>query len=1058
MDHTGYDVEEPPPAHLYDPKRPLLMSRTPRSDGRVDKHRLHELKYSQVVIAFALAGIASSIIATPWLTSDAVYQMLLLPCCSACKSSGRYLAEVSGDFASGVLVSDAVLSSPADKLPPLLQRFVKAAQWMWMVAPVGMGILLVAPHGSRRGVLGCVAASAGGFAFGAAGLASVALLSATVPTCCAQDPCITEPRQRAWTIAAAVLLLVFALLGSLFSAFTTWLRWLCAIVGVKPSFEPVDTSEYDLEAEGPSTGTREALSERLRAVMPLGPDLQQLRSAMRDGKIPITPPPGSPEPLRFSDDTERADYLELEVECLRGQLIVSATALESEINRLHSAEIQQQEEMMRLRTATMTAETRYEQEVERFRAEGAATRASRDDERIKQQQQEIEKLRAKLAIVFERSRGSPPPISPPSPTAGSSPKPLRAGLPHQLSRSITWGGSANPIAAVAKAKLLAEGVGAEEEQQSTSPVSGPEDSPPQAPDAMAWWKKAFAKPENSDSSPTEADRKARFAREMNDSGTQTDWRRPFDDFGGAETTEATAIRNEKTSEHFDIPDRSPKPALPLITQSTEPRGSTTLGVQTYLSGSSPYSGSNPPRSWRPQPKRTHDIACQYQRPRSNKPLRPEPEKTTCDVGTQSFIPVALKPSSASKAMVKVSTKDAGCGPGPYQWSNGNTSSSTSVTTALSMKTPSLYRSPQYSPRLPRVTLVFYNARTQHSAQPTPRRLTRSAACGAASVDAMEPTSFYAPLPGVIEFYVRLRTADPPSLTGPGWRAPLQKATGYSSRRSIIWPTAALDFERVVGRDVEQQHSRLLELEVVVPGNYTYSGNSINPTLDTTSHVLNLETIKIRQAEANGTSRINIPLNTLPRIGLEQAIAELRPRPPPAPPPPPPPPPAALPPATALPPIDSGPTTTALVTEARVFAAAPAATLPASVYVGAAPAAANLPLASAWCPDSSAPGQASRATSVRSRVSGETHSSTSGRSTPTSPLDSPLLSPTDHPRKLPQITTPSPLTPIMASPPPLPLNAPSDRRIVVVNIQATGTGSLGSADSCRVMISAIELNV
>ena len=69
--------------------------------------------------------------------------------------------------------------------------------------------------------------------------------------------------------------------------------------------------------------------------------------------------------------------------------------------------------------------------------------------------------------------------------------------------------------------------------------------------------------------------------------------------------------------------------------------------------------------------------------------------------------------------------------------------------------------------------------------------------------------------------------------------------------------------------------------MVVPGSYRYGGSTVNPTIEDSSFPLNLGGNKSRQLLEDGTTRINIPLMTKPRQGLEQIIAEMRPRPPPA---------------------------------------------------------------------------------------------------------------------------------------------------------------------------------
>ena len=181
--------------------------------------------------------------------------------------------------------------------------------------------------------------------------------------------------------------------------------------------------------------------------------------------------------------------------------------------------------------------------------------------------------------------------------------------------------------------------------------------------------------------------------------------------------------------------------------------------------------------------------------------------------------------------------------------------------------------------LPKISLVFYNARTSFKTkQSNVRRLTRSAAWGP-SVDEIEPTQHFAPLPGSVQFYVRLRTKERPSLSGPGWQKPLQTAHGYASRRSLIWPTASLEMDRIVGysASINSHLARVLELEVCVPGDV----RGVNPTLETHYQHLNLETVRNRLVLEDGTTRISIPLLTKPRIGLEGVIASLRPGPPPA---------------------------------------------------------------------------------------------------------------------------------------------------------------------------------
>ena len=82
-------------------------------------------------------------------------------------------------------------------------------------------------------------------------------------------------------------------------------------------------------------------------------------------------------------------------------------------------------------------------------------------------------------------------------------------------------------------------------------------------------------------------------------------------------------------------------------------------VQTFLSGPSPYSGPNPPRSWLPQAKKTREFGVQAAITVGKKPVLMEEalaKPTTCDVGVQSFIP-ALKPSRLSKPTSALALKE-----------------------------------------------------------------------------------------------------------------------------------------------------------------------------------------------------------------------------------------------------------------------------------------------------------------------------------------------------------------------------------------------------------------
>ena len=309
--------------------------------------------------------------------------------------------------------------------------------------------------------------------------------------------------------------------------------------------------------------------------------------------------------------------------------------------------------------------------------------------------------------------------------------------------------------------------------------------------------------------------------------TQTAWHRDPDE-GFAKTTESLKLQKEQTAKKFGLEPRSQGPSFMSrgLFASPSSKEYVAAGVQTLLSGPSPYANNGPPRSWLPM-RVTRDIGSQYHRQRPER-IEPDPEQPTREIGVQSFFP--LKPSTAlavKEPPPKPPSQDVGCGPGPWQFkikelvppvkipgSPGSPELPTPLSTARLT-----YRSGT-SPRLPRVMLVFYNARATYSPDSTPRRLMHSAAVGQNSVEAMEPCGFYCPLPSAIEFFVRLRTVqDEPSLIGKNWRAPLQMAKGYASKRSIIWPSAPLDFERIVGQETEPLPERMLELEVVVPGAY-----------------------------------------------------------------------------------------------------------------------------------------------------------------------------------------------------------------------------------------------
>ena len=396
-----------------------------------------------------------------------------------------------------------------------------------------------------------------------------------------------------------------------------------------------------------------------------------------------------------------------------------------------------------------------------------------------------------------------------------------------------------------------------------------------------------------------------------DSAVQTVWQRNAgEDF--RKWTASMTMKQDQTYERFKLSRSCGSTALTVAAPDSRhgPKNAT-ISTQTFLSGQSPYSGMNPPRSWLPQAIKTREMATQSDRPAAKKPAPPSTalvvSKTTCDVGVQSFLPVAQKPSRYMKhthntallrseevrAIVvrdedrpqtstpKTETTDTGCGPGPWIWKEADRrkadDGSPPTSTLVLVRSP--LRDESASPRMPKISLVFYNARTSFKTkQSTPRRLTRSAAWGP-SVDEIEPTTHFAPLPGIVHFYVRLRTIERPVLDGPGWKKPLQTASGYASKRSIIWPTAALDVNRIIGYEphINLHLARVLELEVCVPGDH----KGINPTLETHYHQLNLETVRNRLVLEDGTTRISIPLKTRPRAGLEEFIGRLKPGAPPS---------------------------------------------------------------------------------------------------------------------------------------------------------------------------------
>jgi hypothetical protein len=398
-------------------------------------------------------------------------------------------------------------------------------------------------------------------------------------------------------------------------------------------------------------------------------------------------------------------------------------------------------------------------------------------------------------------------------------------------------------------------------------------------------------------------------RRTRDCSSQTVWRRH--EYLKKKTESMQDEIPEKKRESSN--DRASISAPMMITNAAPTRHAAraaSMATQTFLSGPSPYSGANPPRSWLPPAVKTREMACQSDRP-AKKVVQQSTAlvvaKTTCEVGTQSFLPTVQKPSRYMKSTAalaikdevralvvsedrpqtsapKVASKDTGCGPGPWVWKETDrVAASATGGGAPSPPLLALVRTPlrdeTASPRLPKISLVFYNARTSFKTkQSTPRRLTRSAAWGP-SVDEIEPTNHFAPLPGSVHFYVRLRTKERPTLDGPGWKKPLQVAHGYASKRSLIWPTAALDLDRIIGYEphINLHLARVLELEVCIPGDH----KGINPTLETHYHNLNLETVRNRLVLEDGSTRISIPLLTRPRAGLEASIAGLRPGAPPA---------------------------------------------------------------------------------------------------------------------------------------------------------------------------------
>ena len=361
--------------------------------------------------------------------------------------------------------------------------------------------------------------------------------------------------------------------------------------------------------------------------------------------------------------------------------------------------------------------------------------------------------------------------------------------------------------------------------------------------------------------------------------TRVEKRKPEDSVLEKKTASLESRLEATTERYGQSPHRSVSP-LPIwnpVPPSTVRGQSVEAEAQTLLTGPSPYSGGYPPRSWKPPSKPTREFACQTSSLHiKRKPPQPDAERNSHEIGVQACL-VAPKPPKLTLVSSKEGpqTKTIGCGPGPWQWTaTGPQSTSTTLATWHATNQRLEVPGSVASPRLPKVTLVFCNARSAHTpSQTTPRRLMRSST----SIDALEPTHFFAPLPGTVHFYVRLRTTDPPILNGPGWREPLQSAKGYASKRSIIWPSATLDYERVIGRDphVNLHLAGGLDLELCVPGDL----HGLNQTLETSYHQLNLQTARLRSHLEDGSARISIPLMTRPRQGLEEVIAKLRAGPP-----------------------------------------------------------------------------------------------------------------------------------------------------------------------------------
>jgi hypothetical protein len=362
--------------------------------------------------------------------------------------------------------------------------------------------------------------------------------------------------------------------------------------------------------------------------------------------------------------------------------------------------------------------------------------------------------------------------------------------------------------------------------------------------------------------------------------TRVEKRKPEDSVLEKKTASLESRLEATTERYGQSPHRSVSP-LPIwnpLPASTVRGQCVEAEAQTLLTGPSPYSGVYPPRSWKPPSKPTREFACQTSSLHiKRKPPQPDAEINSREVGVQACL-AAPKPPKLTLVSSKEGpqTKTIGCGPGPWQWTaTGPQSTSTTLATWHATNQRLEVPGSVASPRLPKVTLVFCNARSAHTpSQKTPRRLMRSST----SIDALEPTHFFAPLPGTVHFYVRLRTTDPPILNGPGWREPLQSAKGYASKRSIIWPSATLDYERVIGRDphVNLHLAGGLDLELCVPGDL----HGLNQTLETSYHQLNLQTARLRSHLEDGSARISIPLMTRPRQGLEEVIAKLRAGPPP----------------------------------------------------------------------------------------------------------------------------------------------------------------------------------